>query len=32
VVDRPAAAADQVELHRLAGPPGEPVLCPVDDD
>ncbi len=20
------------ELHRLAGPPGEPVLCPVDDD
>jgi hypothetical protein len=19
-------------LHRLAGPPGEPVLCPVDDD
>jgi hypothetical protein len=20
------------ELNRLAGPPGEPVLCPVDDD
>jgi hypothetical protein len=20
------------ELHRLAGPPGDPVLCPVDDD
>ena len=20
------------KLHRLAGPPGEPVLCPVDDD
>lgn len=20
------------ELHRLAGPPGEPVLCPVDED
>jgi hypothetical protein len=20
------------QLHRLAGPPGEPVLCPVDDD
>src|SRR4051812_42247872 len=19
-------------LHRLAGPPGEPVLCPIDDD
>lgn len=20
------------QLHRLAGPPGDPVLCPVDDD
>ena len=20
------------KLHRLAGPPGDPVLCPVDDD
>ena len=20
------------QLHRLAGPPGEPVLCPVDED
>jgi hypothetical protein len=20
------------QLHRLAGPPGEPVLCPVDDE
>jgi len=20
------------ELHRLAGPPGDPVLCPVDED
>jgi hypothetical protein len=20
------------QLHRLAGPPGEPVLCPIDDD
>jgi hypothetical protein len=20
------------ELHRLAGPPGDPVLCPVDDE
>jgi hypothetical protein len=21
-----------MQLHRLAGPPGEPVLCPVDED
>lgn len=20
------------QLHRLAGPPGDPVLCPIDDD
>jgi hypothetical protein len=20
------------QLHRLAGPPGDPVLCPLDDD